>query len=687
MPTFYNTSANNPMKEEQNMPSYARDTEMFLNRFLQNVLRLQTKVLEAENKIGELIKSKSKHYSYSIGLVGAVATFYLLNYTPYIGDLNKGIERIINDIVLSDSFQALGLVKPASSGWLGFFRKDAEINPTVKIISDFLKHLNKKFINTAIPTQFSLLSLAFTSTQGMAKDFFKNYFENNICSPLEFLQDFKDLDYDAQNIIAEKFILNYLRRKTVGNFDELIKKGNLANLKLLISELKQLEKYLDHHLRIIQNRKKFPQEVHDEYMSNYECFSLVNTLISDDDSNDEYMCPLTHELMIDPVTVDGHNYERKAIVDWINRDGTSPLTRKVITINDVVPNVELKNKIVQFKLEKAQRAVEILEHFPVENPFEICQQSVQQKNISIDSLQELHNASFKQDASSSNYCAKERVPNNFPNSPTAIYKLLDAIGKEDNDSKQLDNIYITRGEVNHTISNQDNYYTSDFINLLLHAFNQGTLTIQAYPAITVDRIQDYFEQIKSSVKDYHFIPLNVAYDKEEPQHKNHWTALIIDKKHQLIFYLDPAQIQMIPAQVEALKTKLEYQNGIILNPINFQQKEQQAGWVRHCGAYLIEIFKKFRQCIQQGQCISGSILPDINIDNNSVSLQTALSAIPCGEAGDMEIIRKTHIKDACNILAVNSENSSEIQNTQFESSKRAQLNESSDNNTLPSYRT
>lgn len=267
---------------------------------------------------------------------------------------------------------------------------------------------------------------------------------------------------------------------------------------------------------------------------------------------------------------------------------------------------------------------------------------------------------------------KECVPNSFPNSPEVIDKLLDAIGKESSDSKQLGNtIHITRGEVNHAISSPDNYYTADFINLLLHNFNQETLSIQVYLAMTPDNVQEYFEKIQlSSAKDYHFIPLNVAYDENNPQHKNHWVAIIIDKKHQFIFYLDPAQKQAIPSQViEALNTNFEYQNEIILNPTNFQQREKQEDWLRHCGMYVIEIFKIFRQYIKQAQCISGSLMPDINIDKNSASLQTALSGIPCGEAEVAAKIRQRHIGDACTILGVDLENSSEIQNTQFKSSE------------------
>ena len=44
---------------------------------------------------------------------------------------------------------------------------------------------------------------------------------------------------------------------------------------------------------------------------------------------DEYICSITHELMVDPVMAeDGHSYERKAIADWVAKDSTSPITRQ-----------------------------------------------------------------------------------------------------------------------------------------------------------------------------------------------------------------------------------------------------------------------------------------------------------------------------------------------------------------------
>eukprot|EP00935_MAST-01C_sp_MAST-1C-sp1_P000211 g211.t1 len=49
-------------------------------------------------------------------------------------------------------------------------------------------------------------------------------------------------------------------------------------------------------------------------------------------------CPITHEQMGEPVlcTVDGYRYERAAIAEWVNRRGTSPMTRQRVSLGDLI---------------------------------------------------------------------------------------------------------------------------------------------------------------------------------------------------------------------------------------------------------------------------------------------------------------------------------------------------------------
>ncbi len=62
---------------------------------------------------------------------------------------------------------------------------------------------------------------------------------------------------------------------------------------------------------------------------------------------DGFLCPITQDIMKDPVMlVDGHSYERKAIVDWLQRSNRSPLTNEVLVDRTImIDNYALKSAI------------------------------------------------------------------------------------------------------------------------------------------------------------------------------------------------------------------------------------------------------------------------------------------------------------------------------------------------------
>ena len=66
---------------------------------------------------------------------------------------------------------------------------------------------------------------------------------------------------------------------------------------------------------------------------------------------EEFICPLSREIMSDPVTIDdNNNYERKAIMEWFESNGSiSPINHNRINKNIIVPNLDLKNRIEEFK--------------------------------------------------------------------------------------------------------------------------------------------------------------------------------------------------------------------------------------------------------------------------------------------------------------------------------------------------
>src|SRR3990167_3976284 len=63
----------------------------------------------------------------------------------------------------------------------------------------------------------------------------------------------------------------------------------------------------------------------------------------------EYLCPITQELMTDPVVItSGHTYERTAIETWLQDHDTCPLTKTKLRHKTVTPNHTLKKLIGDF---------------------------------------------------------------------------------------------------------------------------------------------------------------------------------------------------------------------------------------------------------------------------------------------------------------------------------------------------
>ena len=61
----------------------------------------------------------------------------------------------------------------------------------------------------------------------------------------------------------------------------------------------------------------------------------------------EYICPITAEILTDPVIgTDGHTYERAAITEWLTtRQQHSPMTRVPMNVEDLKPNFALRASI------------------------------------------------------------------------------------------------------------------------------------------------------------------------------------------------------------------------------------------------------------------------------------------------------------------------------------------------------
>mmetsp|Transcript_7892 Transcript_7892/g.29209 ORF Transcript_7892/g.29209 Transcript_7892/m.29209 type:complete len:249 (+) Transcript_7892:409-1155(+) len=63
-------------------------------------------------------------------------------------------------------------------------------------------------------------------------------------------------------------------------------------------------------------------------------------------AREEYLCPITCEVMQDPVVAaDGHTYERAAIGEWLQHHDLSPLTGATLEHDHLIPNHNLRGQI------------------------------------------------------------------------------------------------------------------------------------------------------------------------------------------------------------------------------------------------------------------------------------------------------------------------------------------------------
>ena len=72
----------------------------------------------------------------------------------------------------------------------------------------------------------------------------------------------------------------------------------------------------------------------------------------------DFLCPITNAIMIDPHTcADGHSYEKEAITAWLRDHDTSPSTNLRLEHRAVIPNHCLR-KVIQEWLEKTFKEVD-----------------------------------------------------------------------------------------------------------------------------------------------------------------------------------------------------------------------------------------------------------------------------------------------------------------------------------------
>ena len=82
-----------------------------------------------------------------------------------------------------------------------------------------------------------------------------------------------------------------------------------------------------------------------------------------DDIPPQFLCPITQELIQDPVsTLCGHTFERAAIEQWFEGHGTCPADNLPVGVKKVTPNYSLKSSIEDFVKQRPEMEIKLQEH-------------------------------------------------------------------------------------------------------------------------------------------------------------------------------------------------------------------------------------------------------------------------------------------------------------------------------------
>ena len=118
---------------------------------------------------------------------------------------------------------------------------------------------------------------------------------------------------------------------------ELLENKQKEEIKIAGEAVREATETLENTQNIISKRSSTIEEERKEEFKKTEIYGKFE---------DDCICPITHELMTDPVmAADGFSYEREAITSWFRQYDTSPCTNMVLDHKFLTPNIQLKNII------------------------------------------------------------------------------------------------------------------------------------------------------------------------------------------------------------------------------------------------------------------------------------------------------------------------------------------------------
>lgn len=95
-----------------------------------------------------------------------------------------------------------------------------------------------------------------------------------------------------------------------------------------------------------------PKEDEKEAPKPAETITVKTSTSSNQDDNvmESYCCPISGEIMEDPViTPSGITYDKKSIEQWLQKKAIDPLSKKPLKKEELIPNRALKESILEYK--------------------------------------------------------------------------------------------------------------------------------------------------------------------------------------------------------------------------------------------------------------------------------------------------------------------------------------------------
>lgn len=180
-------------------------------------------------------------------------------------------------------------------------------------------------------------------------DFFINNKEDNKVLYKNFLDNYED-DLKKQYEMAVKISKEELVLEQLKEEDEI---------QLLIEKSKEEEEERELELAkkksIEEEEKRLKLKEEKNYTKNPYDMNINENSFYDNKDEEEFdeeygICPITLEYMNIPVLApSGNYYEKSAILDWLKRNNTDPLSREFLSVELLIEDNNYKQKIIEYR--------------------------------------------------------------------------------------------------------------------------------------------------------------------------------------------------------------------------------------------------------------------------------------------------------------------------------------------------